>query len=236
MKKKQLFRSLFAGIFLLGNCMAVNILAQDQLGVHGGIGSANVEVNGLGLLDIAEDYIIPVTQYHIGLRYEKALSSNFALVTGAQYASRGFATGEHILIPVMGLDIPIGARMETRLQYMEAPVMIQYNMTSGGIQPYVQAGISAAYALEGKIIPRIDALISWRLPDIDINLNNDLFNRWDLSALAGAGVHIPVNGTSAVNLQVSYRHSLNDMFLNKITDIQIKSHGYSVGVGYSIRF
>jgi hypothetical protein len=82
----------------------------------------------------------------------------------------------------------------------------------------------------------VNAIISWNLPAININLENDMYNRWDVSALVGAGLQIPTNDIGAVNIEVNYRHSLNDMFLDNITDIRIKSHGISAGIGYTMRF
>ena len=66
------------------------VLAQSSVNVYGSIGPTNVEVNGLGILDVVDPYIKPITQYTAGLQYEKYFSRNLALVTGAQYSSRGF--------------------------------------------------------------------------------------------------------------------------------------------------
>jgi hypothetical protein len=49
-------------------------------------------------------------------------------------------------------------------------------------------------------------------------------------------VDIPTNANSSIKVEVNYRHSLNDMFLDNITDIRIKSHGLSAGIGYTLRF
>jgi hypothetical protein len=136
----------------------------------------------------------------------------------------------------MGLDLPIGASLETRLNYLEVPMMLKYNITEEGIRPYIKAGVSAGYALDGKITPKIDALISWKLPAIDIPLENDMYNRFDISAIAGAGVSIPVHATGSIHFEATYRQSLNDMFLDNITNIRIKSHGLAAGIGYSVRF
>jgi hypothetical protein len=47
---------------------------------------------------------------------------------------------------------------------------------------------------------------------------------------------IPVGENGAIQIDANYRHSLNDMFLDNITDIRIKSHGLSAGLGYTMRF
>ena len=114
--------------------------------------------------------------------------------------------------------------------------MLKYAFGEGGVQPYIKAGASTAYAIDGKIQPKVNALITWKLPAININLQNDMYNRLDLSGVVGAGVDLPVGETGAIKLEANYRHSLNDMFLDKITDIRIKSHGLSASLGYTMRF
>lgn len=236
MKKNVSLRLIAMTAMVLGLAPSMHLSAQTQITAHAGAGISDIEVNGLGVLDLVDPYIRSVGQYTVGLQYEKGLSPRWAVVSGAQYTSRGFAARESFNVDVFGLDIPVGASLETRLNYMEVPLMLKYNLTTEGVTPYIQAGASAAYALQGKITPRIDAFIPFELPAIHINLQNDMYNRWDISAVAGAGIRIPTNGTGAFQLEAQYRHSLNDMFLDQITDIRIKSHGVSGSIGYSVRF
>lgn len=212
------------------------VLAQSSVNVYGSIGPTNIEVNGLGILDVVDPYIKPITQYTAGLQYEKYFSRNLALVTGGQYSSRGFGAREQFNVNVLGLDLPVGASLETRLHYVEVPLMLKYNLTERGVVPYIKAGATGGYAISGKITPKIHALIDWNLPSINVNLDNNLYNRFDLSAVAGAGLSIPTNEFGAITMEATYRHSLNDMLLDNITDVRIKTHGFSFGIGYSVSF
>jgi hypothetical protein len=226
--------SAFALILVTGNLQTAR--AQNTIGITGQAGTSDIEVNGLGILDVIDPYIKPIVQYSAGITYEKGLSRHWSVVTGAQYTSRGFGMRETLNVDLFGLDLPVGARIDTRLQYVEVPLQLKYNFAAEGVTPYIKAGASTAYAMSGHIQPKIDAIISWNLPEIRINLENDMYNRWDVSALAGLGVSIPTNDIGAVHVEVNYRHSLNDMFLDNITDVRIKSHGLSAGIGYTMRF
>jgi hypothetical protein len=197
---------------------------------------SDIQVTGLGLLDLLDPYIKPIPQYTAGLQFEKEIGRQFAVITGAQYTSRGFTAKENLKFDLMGIDLPIDARIDTRLKYVEVPLMLKYSIGKNAVKPYVKAGASAGYAFSGKLQPKVDAIITWNLPDININLENDMYNRFDVSGIVGAGVDIPINETGSIQFDFNYRHSLNDMFLDKITDIRIKSHGLSVGVGYTMRF
>jgi len=213
-----------------------HLSAQSKITAFGSVGITEVEVSGLGLLDLVNPYIKPITQYTTGIQYERNLNPNLSFVTGAQFTSRGFGMKENFNIDLFGVDLPVGARIETRLNYLEVPAMLKYEFGEGGVTPYVKAGASAAYAIDGKIQPKVDAIITWKLPAININLESDMYNRLDVSGIVGAGLNFPVGETGAIQLDVNYRHSLNDMFLDKITDIRIKSHGISAGLGYTMRF
>lgn len=229
-------RNLSTAVIFFAVSFYQTVLSQSSVHAYGAVGPTNVDVNGLGILDALDPYIKPITQYTAGIQYEKYFSRNLALVTGAQYSSRGFGAREQLDIEVLGMDIPIGASLETRLHYVEVPLMLKYNLTDRGVTPYIKAGATGGYAMSGKITPKINALIDWNLPSININLDNDMYNRFDLSAVAGAGVSIPTNKFGSINLEANYRHSLNDMFLDNITDIRIKTHGLSFGIGYSVMF
>jgi hypothetical protein len=236
MKTNVATRSLSLMALTMCFLFAAKTNAQNRIGISAQAGTSNIEVNGLGLLDILDPYIKSIPQYSVGLDYEKEFNSHFSLITGAKYASRGFRMQEDLNIEVMGIDLPVGAKVDTRLQYLEVPLAFKYKFTDSGVTPFVKAGASAGYAIDGKLQPKVHALIDWNLPSININLNNDLYNRFDIAGLVGAGVEIPTNDIGAITLEVNYRHSMNDMFQDKITDIRIKSHGFTAGIGYSMRF
>ena len=236
MKTNTVIRTMSLLPFLVLGIMSTTLKAQNKVGVVAEVGSSNIDVNGLGILELIKPDIKSIPQYSAGLIYERQLNSQWSIVTGARYATRGFEMREDVNINLMGLDIPVGAKINTRLHYLEVPVAVQFNFTKRGISPYLKAGIAAGYAVEGKIQPYVDAIINWKLPAIPINLENDLYNRFDISAMGSAGISIPTNDIGSIQLEVNYRHSLNDMFQDNITDIRIKSNGIGAGISYTMRF
>lgn len=217
--------------------LAFNSLpAQNRIGMAVQAGTSNVEINGLVILDIISPYLHSIPQYTAGLDYERELSQQWSIVTGAYYSTRGFGLEKNVDIQLLGLDVPVGANVNTRLNYLEVPAAIQYKFTKGGVTPYVKAGIAAGYAVSGKLQPTVNAIIDWKLPSIPINLENDLYNRFDIAALGGVGISIPTNDDGSFQIELNYRHGLSDMFHDNITDIRIKSNGISAGIGYTMRF
>ena len=229
-------RMVRTGATVLFSTMLKLGLAQSTITAHVGAGPTNVEVNGSGVINLVDPYIKPITQFTAGIQYEKALSRQLAFLTGAQYTTRGFSMHEEFNIGIIGIDVPINAELQTKLSYIETPLMLKYYFTESGVSPYIKAGASGAYALDGKITPKLNAIIPWSLPTIPLNLDDDIYNRFDVSAVVGAGVNIPVSNAGAIQFDLTYRHSLNDMLHDNLTDISIKSNGFSAGIGYTIRF
>lgn len=237
MKTNVVDRMYHMSLALVSLCfLSLEADAQNRIGIIAQAGPTEVEVNGLGAFDVVSPFIKPIAQYTAGIQYERQLNAHWSLITGAQYTSRGFGIREQTDINLFGLDIPVGGSIETRLQYIEVPLAIQYELPSQGVAPFIEAGVSGAYALDGKIQPRVNAIISWKLPAIPLDLEDDIYNRLDVSAHAGVGLRIPTNDIGSFHIKAQYRHSVSDMFQDNITDIRIKSHGFSAGIGYTIRF
>jgi hypothetical protein len=223
-------------MILFGILASNSLFAQNRIGMSAQASTSNVEINGLGILDVISPYLHSIPQYNIGLVYERELSNQWAIITGVNYATRGFGLEENVDINLLGLDVPVGANINTRLNYMEVPAAVQYKFTKQGVTPYIKAGLSAGYAISGKMQPTVNAIIDWKLPSIPVNLENDLYNRFDIAALGGIGVSIPTNDIGSFQIELNYRHGLSDMFQDNITDIRIKSNGISAGIGYTMRF
>jgi hypothetical protein len=234
MKANLTFRLLSVGaiLFLINH----PVQAQSYLTAHAGYGTTNLVVSGTPVDGLINPYIKPIAQYTAGIQYERSISNRLAFITGLQYASRGFGAREDFSVNVFGLELPVGAQIETRIDYVEVPLVAKYNFVEKGVTPYIKAGASTGYAFNGKVTPKINALVTWNLPQININLKNEMYNRVDVSTLVGAGVSIPVDELGSFHFDLTYRHSVNDMFQDNITNIKIKSHGLSAGIGFTMRF
>lgn len=235
MKKNIALRS--RSWIVLGSFLLVNsLVAQNRTGITAQAGTSNVEVHGLGILDVISPYLHSIPEYRVGLDYERELNPQWSVMTGAYYATRGFGLEKNLDVDLLGIDVPLGVQVNTRLDYLEVPVSLKYEFAKQGVTPYLKAGASAGYAIKGEMTPTVNAIINWKLPSIPINLENDLYNRFDVAFIAGAGVSIPTNDIGEFHIELNYRRGMSDMFQDKITDIRIKSNGIGAGIGYTMRF
>ena len=117
---KFIYRLTSVAALFLG-VIAFTSAQRSSVTAFGSAGFTNVEVSGLGILDIVDPYIKPITQYTAGIQYEKYLNPNLSFVTGGQYTSRGFGMRENFNVDIFGLDLPVGAKIETRINYLLSP-------------------------------------------------------------------------------------------------------------------
>src|SRR6185369_8833145 len=94
--------SWFLCLALIG--MSGAMQAQNKIGVSALVGSSNIEVNGLGVLDLLDPYIKSIPQYNMGLVYERQFNRQWSVVTGAQYSSRGFGVREDANVKLFGIE------------------------------------------------------------------------------------------------------------------------------------
>src|SRR5690606_39101249 len=163
MKNNRAYRHylLAAGLLIAA---AFSAQAQDRFGITATAGAGKVDISGLGVLDVLDPYIRSIPAYSAGIYYERMLAPQWAVRVGAQYASRGFTVSEDLTFGLLGLDLPIDARIDTRLAYVEMPVEVKWEMLGNGVTPFVRAGLIAGYAVDGKWQPRVNVLIPIRLP------------------------------------------------------------------------
>jgi hypothetical protein len=104
-----------------------------------------------------------------------------------------------------------------------------------GINLYAFGGPSVGYALSGELDPRASVLLDFDLPNIDIPLDNNIYNRWEFSLVGGAGFEIPT-GTGAIFGDIRYEHGLTNMLDNPLVDVRLKNEGVTAGIGYKHYF
>lgn len=132
-------------------------------------------------------------------------------------------------------------RFETRLQYIEIPLTIKYELTSGRLKPYIQAG--------GYVGMLTDAIKKVETTGVDqasganteINVSKlsvgieDRTQKYNYGVLGGAGFTYNI-GNARIGLEVNYCYGLQNLDKGemKFTDNQLLSGTYDVPDDYSL--
>lgn len=205
-------------------------MVQAQFSIGGKIGINHTKVTAT---DVISDNI-PMDARNgfeamIPVAYE--ITPDLSIVSGLGYSRRGFDIKQGTDFNLFGLDIPLEAKAEVHIDYMELPVLFKYTVGPGATKAYAMAGATAAYASGGFVQPKATALINLLLPRQDIDFSDDRFGRWDIAPTVGLGVQHDV-GTGYIFGDVAYKYGTQHMVKNLIVDLAVKNRGFSFGIGY----
>jgi hypothetical protein len=122
---------------------------------------------------------------------------------------------------------------ESKLNYLEVPVLAKVSFINEPVQVYVTAGPSFGYGLNGKTVAKSDT----EEDEEDIDFDENELARFELSASFGAGVQIPA-GPGKFFVDGRYLLGLTNVDASEPegdrTDIFNRGLGISVGVLFPI--
>lgn len=227
---KNLKLILFA-MLLLSETNLLN--AQIHIGVKGGVNFTDQEISGFipGLTPDPE--VLPA--FSLGIMAEIPIEGNFSFRPELQYIRKGFRVSENINPEFLGFPIPIGARADTRLNYLEMPLLLQYRYGNEKAGVYGIAGPSIGYAMSANIQPFATLLVTVRLPEVDINLNSDTYNRFELGGIAGLGGDLAA-GNGKIFADIRYQYGFTNFLDDPIINTQFRNRGVNITAGYALKF
>ena len=169
----------------------------------------------------------------MGLTGEYAVSDHFSVLSEMQYQEKGFRIRENMDVRLFKIDFPLGVRVDTRVRYIDVPLMAKYAIGNGAVKAYVAAGPQVSYALNGRVKTKADFLVDFNVTNIPINFSNINYQRFDVAAVVAAGVDIPT-GNGKMFFDARFSQGLSDSFKLPVIDLNIKNHGFGFGIGYKM--
>lgn len=168
------------GIVTLMLISIFTITAQTEIGVRTGVAFNNGNISG------AVGDILPDTKsyfgYSIGVYADIAMNGSFSFHPELAFTSKGFRMNQGTNFGLLGIDIPFGVSAVTNMKYIETLALMRYKIGSGPIRVFVEAGPGIGYATSAYIQPKATLLLEFNLPQIDIDLSGDTYNKTDFTA------------------------------------------------------
>lgn len=156
--------------------------AQNGISITTGMNFAKIESSGT---DNNEGFLDMETAEYgtVGINYERSLDPHWTLITGLNYARRGGISKVSQNINLFDQDIELGARLHHRMDYLEVPALFQYKFNSekSRVSPFIFFGPQIAYETGYEIGVKAHILVDINLFSYDVDLGNDMFNRFDIS-------------------------------------------------------
>lgn len=219
---------MIAAILAISNFCTAQIEVDLKLGVH----SSNV-TNAPELLEVH-----PLVNLNSAINLSYALDDKFSLVSGVEFKRKGFQINETTNMELLGLSVPLGAKVSTEVKYIEVPLMLKYNLSiAKGITPYFSAGPSLAYATKGNLRTKATALIDINVSNTEMNLASSDYNRTQVVGNALVGVKLPYNDKGHWLLEAGYSSSFKSLVSeNFMIGSDIKHKAWSFNIGYGLSF
>jgi len=229
---KNLKKMLSLSVFLF----TINgITAQNSISLVTGIHQSNIKANGINIDFLNFD---PITSFHAGVIYERALNASVSARSGLIFTRKGFGINESFGVDVLGIEVPLGVSIETKIKTIDVPLSLKYNLIQNNIiTPYILGGVNVSYASDAKLKTKAKSIFDFTISNIDIDLSNSAFNRWTAEANVAAGMKWDKDN-SFYTAELAYTHALNDFTNENSTfiDAGIRNYTFNFTVGYGIRF
>lgn len=203
-----------------------------MIGVHSSTTSANLSVGKGSALNLK-----PISTFTGGVTIDQALDSRLSFTSGLHFKRKGFEVLEGTSVDVLGLELGVGVRASTEINYMEVPFMLKAKLVDNAIvQPYIGAGPTVSYAMTGRIRTSASAIFDFNLTETEINLSSNNYNRWQLGGQAVAGAIFPY-GQGHWMTEVGYSTSFTDLVSEDfLIDAGGRHRGWTFSIGYGMRF
>jgi hypothetical protein len=222
-------RIVLASVAVLGLLFVQTSFAQVQLGIRGGgnWGFASKPAYLGNLTPTLHPSAGPTGAIFLDI----PLSDRVSLRPEAAYIQKGFVVKQSMDVNLGGFRLPIGARMAYQSKNIDIPLLLKVNLSDGPVQPYLIAGPSVGYALDGRIRSRATALFSTQPYDVDLNYGG-MLNRWDFSAVGGLGLAMDA-GAGKFFIEGRYTHGFTRQVQVPIVNVDVRNRGIAASIGYS---
>ena len=222
-------RIVLASVAALGLLIAQASFAQVQVGIRGGgnWGFASKPAFLGSLTPTLHPSAGPTGAIFLDI----PLSDRFSFRPEVAYVQKGFVVKEGLDINLGGFSLPIGARIAYQSHNIEIPLLLKVNLSDGPVQPYIIAGPSVSYALNGRIRTRATALFTTQPYDVALNYGN-MLNRWDVGALGGLGLAMNV-GAGKFFIEGRYTHGFTRQVQVPVVNVDVRNRGIAASIGYS---
>lgn len=227
MKKTIKINTFALFIALMLGSSIVSTAQNLSLGARFGYGVSRVSAPAFS--DRLDFKYIPT--FSAGITGEMNINEMFSFQPELNYTEKGFSLSLSESLPIAGFDLPLNARTETKVRYIEMPLLGKIKFgDEGKAQAYLTLGPTVGYSLQGNMKAFTNVLVDIRLYDQNFSLNSD-FQRFELGGMIGAGVQIPV-GVGKIFLDGRFSHGITYSYRVPVVGANVRTQNFNVGVGY----
>ncbi len=222
----------WTGTLLLVLAFAFSASAQATFGVKSGVAIQKVyTTEGLGA--VAPNFQ-NLTEFQVGVNADLPVFGALSFQPELLYTTKGFGLDQGLEEELFGTQVPLEAEAKTKFRYLEVPLLAKVRFgEAGGPQAYFVAGPTFGYALSGQLQTRARVLVSFDLPNVDINLDDINYERLEIGAAVGAGVQLPV-GPVKVFADARYQRGFTELYNIPLVEEKVRNTGIALSAGIAV--
>jgi len=221
---------LIATILTISSIVALQ--AQFSMGLRGGATFGSVQA--ADVVDMVTPNFKLVPGFEIGVSGKYEISDRFSVLGEANYSQKGFRVAETMEMGFLG-NLPLGISVNTRVGYINVPIMARYDLGTGPLHAYVAVGPEFGYATHGHIKARADALFDLTVIDRRVNLSSINYERFDVGAVAAVGAEYDTP-FGEVFVDARFHQGFKDLINLPVVDLKVRSFGIGLGAGVRMNF
>lgn len=222
----------WTGTLLLLLAFLVSASAQTTFGVKSGVAIQKVYTSeGLGA--VAPNFQ-NLVEFQFGVNADVPVFGALSFQPELLYTTKGFGLDQGFEQELFGTQIPLEAEAKTKFRYLEVPLLAKVSFGDpSGPRAYFVAGPTFGYALSGQLQTRARALVSFDLPNVDINLEDINYERLEIGAAVGAGVQFPV-GPVRLFADARYQRGFTELYNFPLVEEKVRNTGVAVSAGMAL--
>jgi len=208
------------------------IIAQRDIsaGGHLYLGTSTMDLTGIeaSFIDLN-----PQLSYTLGGHLTIPVHDKFSFIPAINYNRSGFHLDEGTSLNVLGVSLPVGARLSFNMHFLQSPLLMEYKPLGSTSPFHLRAGVAPTYMAGATMDASARVLFEIPLSSVDLK-NTGYVQDWQLDGILEAGADIPM-GNGALSLDLRYIHALSNQVDLPINDLGLRRQGVMLGVGYSFR-
>jgi hypothetical protein len=219
----------YTSALILVLAFAFGAFAQTTFGVKTGVAIQKVyTTEGLGA--VAPNFQ-NLTEFQFGVNADVPVYGALSFQPELLYTTKGFGLDQGLEQELFGTQIPLEAEAKSKFRYLEVPLLAKVSFGDpGGPQAYFVAGPTFGYALSGSLQTRARVLVSFDLPNVDINLDDINYERLEVGAAVGAGVQVPIGGMKFF-ADARYQRGFTELYDIPLVQEKVRNTGVAVSAG-----
>ena len=203
--------------------------SQISVGLKGGLNLASQPWSGVDSLTSGFDFkSLPLISF--GGVLEVGLTENLAVQAEANFTQKGGR--QEFSADVFGISV--SSKYDTRVNYLDIPVLLKYSFGGESAQGYALAGPNFGYAFSGKVKSEVTTPLGSESDEQDIDFKEDNISRTDLGLNLGLGAQFGLSDNLRLFADARYNLGLTNLNTSDAAedaDLKVKNRGIGINVG-----